>query len=63
MSHYYVSGTTCTTACCMNAGSMAFLPKENPKGMHSSLKMFLMTILIKKHLLVKFFKYFTAAVI
>ena len=46
MSHYCVSGTTRTTACCMNASMMAFVPKEDTEGTHSSLKLFLMTILI-----------------
>ena len=44
-SHYCVIGTTRTTACCMNGSSLAFVPKEDPKGAHSSLKIFLMTIL------------------
>ena len=38
MSHYCGSGTTRTTACCMNASTMAFVPKEDPEGTHSSLK-------------------------
>ena len=46
MSHYCVSGTTCAAVCCMNASTMAFVPKEDPKGTHSSLKIFLVTILI-----------------
>ena len=46
MSHYCVSGTTRTTACCMNASTMAFVRKEDPEGTHSSLKILLMTILI-----------------
>ena len=45
MSHYCVSGTTRTTACCMNASTMAFVTKEDPEGKHSSLKLFLTTIL------------------
>ena len=40
MSHYCGSGTTRTTACCMNASTMAFVPKEDPEGTHSSLKIF-----------------------
>ena len=44
-SHYCVIGTTRTTACCMNDSALAFVPKEDPKGTHSSLKIFLMTIL------------------
>ena len=40
MSHYCGSGTTRTTACCMNASTMAFVPKEDPEGMHTSLKIF-----------------------
>ena len=59
MSHCCVSGTTRTTACCMNASTMAFVPKEDPEGMHSSLKVFPMIILTHtfsrhepKHLLV-----------
>ena len=40
MSHYCVSGTTRTTACCMNASTMAFVPKEDPEGTHSLLKIF-----------------------
>ena len=43
---YCVIGTTRTTACCMNGSSLAFVPKEDPKGTYSSLKIFLMTILI-----------------
>ena len=39
MSYYCVSGTTRTTACCMNASTMAFVPKEDPEG-SSSLKIF-----------------------
>ena len=46
VSHYCVSGTTRTTACCMNASTMAFVAKEDPEGTHSSLKIFLMIILI-----------------
>ena len=46
MSHYCVSGTTRTTACCMNASMMAFVPKEDTEGTHSSLKLFLMIIFI-----------------
>ena len=46
VSHYCVNGTTRTTACCLNASTMAFVPKENPEGTHSSLKIFLVTILI-----------------
>ena len=45
VSHYCVNGTTRTTACCLNASTMAFVPKENPEGTHSSLKIFLVTIL------------------
>ena len=30
----------------MNASTMAFVPKEDPEDTHSSLKIFLMTILI-----------------
>ena len=30
----------------MNASTMPFVPKEDPEGTHSSLKIFLMTILI-----------------
>ena len=59
MSHYCVSGTAPTTACCMNASMMAFVPKEDPKSRHSSLKIFLMSIFIHtisrrepKHMLV-----------
>ena len=44
--HYCVSGTTRTSACCMNASTMAFVAKEDPEGTHSSLKIFLMIILI-----------------
>ena len=40
-----MSGTTHTTACCMNASRMAFVPKEYSEGTHSLLKIFLMTIL------------------
>ena len=57
------SGTIHSIACCMNASTMAFVPKESPEGTHSSLKMFLMTILIQKRLLVKFCKSLTTAVI
>ena len=39
-SHYCVIGTTRTTACCMNGSSLAFVPKEDPKGTYSSLKIF-----------------------
>ena len=46
MSHYCGSGTTRTTACCMNASTMAFVLKEDPEGTHSLLKILLMTILI-----------------
>ena len=46
VSHYCVSGTTRTSACCMNASTMAFVAKEDPEGTHSSLKIFLMIILI-----------------
>ena len=46
MSHHCVSGTTLTTACCMNACTMAFVLKEDPEGTDSLLKIFLMTILI-----------------
>ena len=46
MSHYCVSGTTRTTACCINASTMVFVPKEDPEGTHNLLKIFLMTILI-----------------
>ena len=46
MSHYCVSGTTRTTACCINASTMVFVPKEDPEGTHNSLKIFVMTILI-----------------
>ena len=46
VSHYCVSGTTRTTACCMNASTMAFVAKEDPEGTQSSLKIFLMIILI-----------------
>ena len=45
MSHYCISGTTRTTACCMNASTVAFVPKEDPEGTHSLLKILLMTIL------------------
>ena len=45
VTHYFVNGTTRTTACCLNASTMAFVPKENPEGTHSSLKIFLVTIL------------------
>ena len=45
MSHYCGSGTTRTTACCMNASTMAFVPKEYSKCTHSSLEIFLMIIL------------------
>ena len=40
MSHYCVSGTTRTTACCINASTMVFVPKEDPEGTHNSLKIF-----------------------
>ena len=40
VTHYFVNGTTRTTACCLNASTMAFVPKEDPEGMHSSLKIF-----------------------
>ena len=47
VSHCCVNGTTRTTACCLNASTMAFVPKEDPEGTHSSLKIFfLVTILI-----------------
>ena len=42
VSHYCVSGTTRTTACCMNTSTMVFVPKECT---HSSLEIFLMIIL------------------
>ena len=45
MSHYCVSSTTRAAVCCMNASTMTFVPKEDPKGTHSSLKIFSMTIL------------------
>ena len=45
-SQHCVSGTTRTTACCMNASTMAFVLKEDPEGTHSLLKILLMTILI-----------------
>ena len=41
-----MSGTTRTTARCMNASTIAFVPKEDSEGTHSSLKIFSMTILI-----------------
>ena len=46
VTHYCVNGTTRTTACCLNASTIAFVPKENPEGTHSSLKIFLVTILL-----------------
>ena len=59
MSHYCVSGTTRTTACCMNTSTMAFVPKEDSKCTHGSLEIFLIIILTHtfsrhepKHLLV-----------
>ena len=47
MSHYCVSGITRATACCMNTSTMAFVPKEDSKCTHSSLEIFLMTILTR----------------
>ena len=44
MSDHCVSGTTRINARCVNASTIVFVPKENPKGTHSSLKIFLMTI-------------------
>ena len=59
MSHYCVSGTIRTTACCMNASTMAFVPKEDSECTHGSLEIFLIIILTHtfsrrepKHLLV-----------
>ena len=46
VTHHCVSGTTSTTACCMNASTMASAPKEDLEGTHSSLNIFLMTIVI-----------------
>ena len=47
MSHHCIRVTLRTTACGMNAGTMAFVPKEDPEGTYSSFKIFLMqTILI-----------------
>ena len=40
-----LSGTTRTTAYCMNTSKMAFVPKEDSKCTHSSLEIFLMIIL------------------
>ena len=45
MSRYCVSGTTRTTAYCMNTSTMTFVPKEDSKCTHSSLEIFLMIIL------------------
>ena len=45
MSRYCVSGTTRTTAYCMNTSTMAIVPKEDSKCTHSSLEIFLMIIL------------------
>ena len=39
-SHYCVSGATRTTACCMNASMMAFVPKKDPKVRTVRLKYF-----------------------
>ena len=59
MSHYCVSGTTHTTECCMNASTMALVPKEDSKCTYSLLEIFLIIILTHtfsrhepKHLLV-----------
>ena len=55
----YVSGTTHTTECCMNASTMALVPKEDSKCTYSLLEIFLIIILTHtfsrgepKHLLV-----------
>ena len=42
-SHHYVSGTTPTTACSMNARMMALVPNEDPEGTYSALKILPMT--------------------
>ena len=42
MSHHCIRGTIRTTACRMNARTMAFVPKEDPQGTYSSFKIFLM---------------------
>ena len=43
MSDHCVNGTTRINARCVNASTIVFVPKENPDGTHSSLKI-LMTI-------------------
>ena len=44
MIDHCLSGTSRTNACCMNASTIVFVPKEDPEGTQSSLKIFLMTI-------------------